>query len=251
MKRRFSFHEKAFKELSSRQQHKKCAEVIRELYTTSNEILWIEYNKLLGWMEPRIDLPQISLYSKETLSDLYHKHLKIAEISLQEADFLPKVQIIDKLEASPWLGITTLLDRIRSLHNIGSIMRTIEAFRLGPMVLSDESFDIDIKRLNKSAMGSESEVRFVKQSDCSEEILKTPLIALETIENATPYYSFSFPEECTIIVGNEESGISEKLLKKADHCISIPLRGKKNSLNVANAFAIVAAEIAAQRTRHK
>ena len=89
-------------------------------------------------------------------------------------------------------------------------------------------------------MGTETIVP-VYQGDLSN--LKKPLIALETVENAPSIYDFSFPETFSLLLGNEEYGLKEKTLRQADHIVQIPLLGSKNSLNVANAFAIVAGEI--------
>jgi tRNA G18 (ribose-2'-O)-methylase SpoU len=70
--------------------------------------------------------------------------------------------------------------------------------------------------------------------------LPRPLIALETSPHAESCFKFRFPPQCCIALGNEEWGCSEKILEQADSLVRIPLRGYKNSLNVANAFAIAA-----------
>ncbi|MCE2983540.1 MAG: TrmH family RNA methyltransferase, partial [Parachlamydia sp.] len=77
--------------------------------------------------------------------------------------------------------------------------------------------------------------------------LKKPIIALETATGAHNLYDFSFPSSFTLVVGNEEYGCSDETLHLADEWVEIPLRGRKNSLNVANAFAIAAGEIARQK----
>ena len=70
-----------------------------------------------------------------------------------------------------------------------------------------------------------------------------PLIALETMETAPSLFDFEFPESFTLLLGNEERGLKESTLQAADHVVQIPLIGSKNSLNVAAAFAIAAANI--------
>lgn len=70
---------------------------------------------------------------------------------------------------------------------------------------------------------------------------------METAAEAIPITDFEFPETFTLVIGNEEYGCSDAILAQADYVIKIPLRGRKNSLNVANAFAIAAAEISRQR----
>ena len=73
--------------------------------------------------------------------------------------------------------------------------------------------------------------------------LPRPIIALETVEGATPHHEYPFPKSGTLVLGNEEYGCSQDILSVADAFISIPLYGRKNSLNVANAFSIVAETI--------
>lgn len=233
MRRRFSFHEETFKALPLKQQHKKCSELLEALFQNpKNSNLIEEYLKWRGWL----GLSSRPLSTPEEIADCYHEHVGIDGLPL-------KLKQSDRSYAEEWLNITTFLDRPRSLHNIGSVIRTIEAFRLGPLVLSEDSYRINTERLKKSAMGAEKEVQFEYKSIND---LPRPLIALETVESAIPYSSFSFPNTGTLLLGNEETGIRKEYLDKADFIITIPMRGKKNSLNVSNAFAIIAASITAR-----
>ena len=74
-----------------------------------------------------------------------------------------------------------------------------------------------------------------------------PLIALETVEDAHSLFDYIFPKNFTLVLGNEEFGISQKVLSQCTAAIQIPLVGSKNSLNVANSFAITAAQIHSHR----
>ncbi|MGL5626862.1 MAG: TrmH family RNA methyltransferase [Candidatus Rhabdochlamydia sp.] len=69
---------------------------------------------------------------------------------------------------------------------------------------------------------------------------------METVPNAPSLFEFSFPKECTLLLGNEEYGLSDQALSMADQAVQIPLYGFKQSLNVASAFAIVAAVVSNQ-----
>jgi tRNA G18 (ribose-2'-O)-methylase SpoU len=98
----------------------------------------------------------------------------------------------------------------------------------------------------KTAMGCHDKVRCF---DLNENIsLPRPIIALETAKNAPSIYEYRFPETFTLILGNEEYGISDEWLKQCDQIVTIPMYGFKNSLNVASAFAIAAHEIRKQAT---
>jgi tRNA G18 (ribose-2'-O)-methylase SpoU len=78
--------------------------------------------------------------------------------------------------------------------------------------------------------------------------LPRPLIVLDTSDEAIPLGEFLFPSEFTLILGNEEYGVSDEALQIADYLVEIPLVGVKNSLNVACAFAIAADKIRSMKS---
>lgn len=236
MKRLFAFQQKKFLTLSLKAQHKKCAELLHELLKNS-PVLIAHYRELCSWMgllEPANE--------REALLDRYHLHLAQSDTVVKEHNFFITSQ--DRTDAAPSLSITIYLERLRSSHNVGAILRTAEAFRLGEVIFSEEMADFSHPKVQKSAMGAEKWISCQKKSLSS---CPGPLIALETATNAIPLYDFVFPASCTIALGNEEYGLSTELLNQAAFCIQIPLFGRKNSLNVASSFAIVAAEISRQQ----
>lgn len=238
MRRRFLFTKEKFSELSLKAQHKKCAEFLHDILSGGQASL-AHYNELCSWLDLQ-GLPE----KKEKLLDRYHWHLAQSDTSIKESSFFVSTQ--DRPEASNYLPITIYLENLRSAHNVGAILRTVEAFRIGEVVFSEQMIDASHPKVQKSAMGTQEWVASKKKplNECPR-----PLIALETIPTACPYYDFAFPDSFTLAVGNEEYGLSKELLEEANIFIQIPLVGRKNSLNVASAFAIIAAEIC--RKNHK
>lgn len=234
------FTKRKFLSLPLEQQHKKCAELLRRLFE-AKEPSMNEYSELCSWMGLEKVLPQ---NSKE-IADAYHEHLKAAKVQLKEHRLLPSIRKNDRTKADEVWPITIFLDHIRSAHNVGSIVRTTEAFSLGKLYFSKDTPFIDNKQVKDTAMGTEEWIVCKKEAALDD--LPKPIIVMETSEDAIPIYDFIFPQSFTLVVGNEEYGCSEDSLLKADHLIEIPLRGHKNSLNVANAFAIAAAEIFRQK----
>lgn len=241
-----SFTQRKFLSLPLKQQHKKCAECLRHIYECrlehkpwQNE--WIMYQQLCQWMKAAVPADLIL----EQLADCYHFHYLLAEQSHREHHLLPSTRTQDRDEGAFAWPLAIYLDHIRSAHNVGSIIRTVEAFRLGSIYFSKMTPFIDHKQVKDAAMGTEPWVSCYQNKTIYE--LPRPLIALETCENAHSIYDFIFPTQLTLALGNEEYGCSEEVLKQADYIVEIPLRGRKNSLNVANAFAIVAGEIARQK----
>ncbi len=226
--------------MDGRQQHKKCFELLKEIYSNpSRTVLQDEYNKICGWL----NLEQIS-WDFETLEQRFHEHVRQSGKSLSDYDFLSTTDG-DRTSSEPWLGVHSYLDGLRSCHNVGSIVRTVEAFRLGPIHLSSDMMSPHHPQIVKTSMGAWPSVEITHGDDMQH--MPRPWVAIETVPRSPDWNTWIYPSTCTIIVGNEERGIRRSLLEQCDTVVTIPLRGQKNSLNVANAFAIVASEIASQR----
>ena len=236
------FSQSKFYSLPVEQQHKKCAESLREIYlllrdSQSAESQLSIYHQLQKWLGPT--LPQVS--GLQQVADRYHYHLKLAKQQLKEHNLLPAITKGDRAEGRDSLSLAIYLDHIRSAHNIGSILRTTEAFALGELYFSSGMVSSNHPQVQKASMGAYEWV--TTHSDVAIADLPRPIIALETSPTAAPLQDFPFPSSFTLALGNEEYGCSSELLRAADHLVQIPLYGRKNSLNVANAYAIAAAHI--------
>ncbi len=234
------FTKKKFLRLEKRQQHKKCAELIRALYQDAldqKNLSFTTYETFLLWMQ----LPLFSSSDPKQLSDRYHFHLQQSRMSLKEHNLLPPIRRFDR-EPSKDFGFAALfLDQMRSAYNVGNILRTAEALRLGPIYFHPNTPFIDNDKVQKVSMGAHAFVPAYQIDDI--DLLPKPLIGLETGEEAESIGSFLFPEVFTLIIGNEEYGISDAVLEKVDYVVDIPLFGRKNSINAAAAFAMAAQEI--------
>ncbi len=211
--------------------HKWAASIIRKILEEgASEELYHPYASQLS-------LPAIS--TKHEWSDRFHYHVEQAQMQLSERELL-QVRKNDGHVAKPFLPIDIFLDNLRSAHNVGSIIRTNEAFRIGEVYFG--GYTPYGPKMNKTSMGAENHV--VCHFDATlDDLKKRPLIALETVEGAIDFNDFMFPRTFSLLLGNEELGVSEENLRRADTVIQIPLVGMKNSLNVASAFGIIAAKI--------
>lgn len=244
------FTKRKFLSFPLEKQHKKCAEILRSIYDKMlvNAVFdkcIDDYQILQTWM----GLNGLIKKDFKEIADKHQQHLTAAKISVREHHLLPKIRKGDKAAGEPSWPIAVYLDQLRSAHNVGSIIRTIEAFSLGKLYFSPDTPFIDHKQIQNTSMGA------FKWVDCQKidnlDILPKPLIVLETSDEALSIFDFPFPDSFTLVIGNEEYGCSDKTLKQADILIEIPLRGRKNSLNVANAFAIAAGEISRQKMQIK
>lgn len=135
-------------------------------------------------------------------------------------------------------GLRVFLEDLRSPFNVGTIFRTAEAFGFEEILLSRESADPLHPRALRSSMGLVSSLPW-RRCDAAELESLGPLVALEL--GGRPLGEFEFPEAGTLLLGSEELGLSEPLLRAAgDSRLSIPMVGLKASLNVAVAFGIAA-----------
>jgi len=235
-----SFTKNKFQTLPASQQHKKCAELLRSLYEKlkTEKVDFTFYDKLLHWM----NFPYLENKDSKSISDRYHLHLQLAGCSLKEHNLLPSLRSKDRKAKEEFTKDRAFyLDGIRSAYNVGSILRTCEAFRLGHVYFAKKTPFIDNKKVIKTAMGTSPIVPCFQDVDIKN--LPRPFIGLDTSDMAIPLHEFSFPEKFTLILGNEEYGICDEMLKELDHIVEIPMVGCKNSLNVACAFAIAANKI--------
>ncbi|MEX0961789.1 MAG: TrmH family RNA methyltransferase [Simkaniaceae bacterium] len=210
-----------FNQLSRNRQEVLLSSLIKEYHRLSS---YLDYDPLE--------------FKHETYSNRFHDHCQKAGRALNEHHFLIKTE--DCFSSTPFLPITIYLDDLRSGHNVGSIIRTTEALRLGRIVFSEKTPFIDNKKVLDAAMNTQD---LVPCSRGSLQDLKGPLIALETAEKAPSLFEFEWPDQFSLLIGNEEFGLSKNALDAAHHIVQIPLFGSKNSLNVANAFAIAASVI--------
>lgn len=188
------------------------------------------------------------------LTERYHLHRhhfaqnQNEELSpfLQE-DFTPSL-LAPTIEPASFLPIHIYLDRIRYPQNIGSIARTTEALRLGQLVFPKNQSvpTLDHPQAQKTSMHSFHNLLWTtaKLEDCPR-----PWIALEQGAGSVPIDTYTFPKTTgfTLIIGNEEDGVCEKILSQVDALVEITQYGLKNCLNVACAFAICAHTIRRKR----
>lgn len=136
-----------------------------------------------------------------------------------------------------------ICDNIRSLENIGSIFRTSDALGIAKIFLCGISGCPPHHKISKTALGAEKNVPFEYYKQVGRLIdklkkSKINIIALEQDKKAIDYRKFKPKFPLALIIGNEVRGISKKILKKADKIIFLPMKGKKESLNVSVAFGV-------------
>ncbi len=137
----------------------------------------------------------------------------------------------------PWIG--AWLEDVRSPFNVGSMLRSAEAFSVDALYLTPMTADPLHPRAARSAKGCAYRVAWERR-ELADLPGGIPRIALEL--GGTPLSRFEFPERGMLLVGSEELGLSPQALASADCKLSIEMMGAKASLNAGVAFAIAMRE---------
>lgn len=142
--------------------------------------------------------------------------------------------------------IVIILDDIRSLHNIGSVFRTSDAFLIEKIYLCGITATPPNKEIHKTALGATDTVAWEYAKDILEVIAKlkaenTIIYAVEQVENAVFLDNFQPINETkyALVFGNEVYGVSQEAIKMCNGCIEIPQLGTKHSLNISVSAGIV------------
>ncbi|EPE9900244.1 putative tRNA/rRNA methyltransferase [Flavobacterium psychrophilum] len=142
--------------------------------------------------------------------------------------------------------IVIVLDDIRSLHNIGSVFRTADAFLIEKIYLCGITATPPNKEIHKTALGATETVVWEHHENVLEVIenLKKDEIsvfAIEQVENAIFLNDFKVEatKKYALIFGNEVFGVNQEAIRLCDGTIEIPQLGTKHSLNISVSTGIV------------
>jgi len=147
------------------------------------------------------------------------------------------------------MEIYIVLDNIRSAFNVGSIFRSADgAGGVKKIYLCGITTDIDNPKLDKTALGATDMVpseHYDTTLEAIEELKEKgiPIYCVELTKDAQNFQEIKYPQKVALVFGHEKKGINQDILKRADKVVYIPMRGRKESLNVANCASIILYEI--------
>ncbi len=152
-----------------------------------------------------------------------------------------------KSEKTP---LILVLDDIRSLHNIGSVFRTADAFLIEKIILCGITATPPNKEIHKTALGATETVTWEHHESVLEVITnlkkeKITTLAIEQVESAVFLQDFAVEKDkkYALIFGNEVYGVAQEAVALCDGCIEIPQLGTKHSLNISVSAGIVVWEL--------
>ncbi|HRI20029.1 MAG TPA: RNA methyltransferase [Panacibacter sp.] len=142
--------------------------------------------------------------------------------------------------------VIAVLDNIRSMHNVGSVYRTADAFLLEGICLCGYTPQPPHRDIHKTALGATETVDWIHFPTTLEAVLQLKergykVFAVEQAEGSISLEKFSMQQDRSIAVvfGNEVEGVNGEVLKICDGCIEIPQLGMKHSLNISVAAGII------------
>lgn len=159
----------------------------------------------------------------------------------------------EEYKLSRKMPLTVVLDDVRSAHNVGSVLRSCDAFRVEKVVFCGITPMPPGAEIHKTALGAEDSVNrehspSAEQAVASLHAAGYVVYAVEQCEGSEPLQLLKTEPEgrYAVVFGNEVKGVHQEVVDLCDGCIEIPQFGTKHSLNVSVAAGIVLWKFAEQ-----
>lgn len=162
-----------------------------------------------------------------------------------------KLEELGRISAGAYKGaekipVVIVLDNVRSLHNVGSVFRTADAFLVEKIILTGITGTPPNREIHKTALGATESVPWEHQAESAQAVsqLKSQgytVVCVEQTDVSKPLQSFDpLPsDKYALVFGNEVNGVSEDVIALADVALEVPQGGSKHSLNVSVCLGIV------------
>ena len=180
-------------------------------------------------------------------------YLDVQKRSMQELGRLSA----EEFQKAPKWPLVLILDNVRSLSNVGSLMRSADAFLVECVYLCGITGTPPHRDITKTAIGAEKSVRWEYRSETEQAIQELKqqgfrVWALEQTHGSIPLHETQLTHQPTaFVLGHEIDGVSQQALALCDGAIEIPQFGSKHSLNVAVSGGMALWEFARQSLSHE
>lgn len=183
------------------------------------------------------DMSRYIVYRPAQSLTIMNRKLKITELNRISTEEFKKAEK---------LPLVVVLDNIRSLHNIGSVFRTSDAFRIECIYLCGITATPPHAEMHKTALGAEFTVdwKYVNNTVEAVDNLKNEGYTVYSVEQAEGSImlnelTLDKNRKYAIVMGNEVKGVQQEVIDHSHGCIEIPQYGTKHSLNVSVTAGIV------------
>ena len=153
---------------------------------------------------------------------------------------------VEEFQQAEKLPLTVVLDDVRSMYNVGSVLRTCDTFRVERVCLCGITSTPPHPEIHKTALGAEDSVSW-QYFPSAEEAVRTlqqagyTVYAVEQVHGSTMLKDF-LPEEgmrYAVVLGNEVKGVHQEVVDLCNGCLEIPQLGTKHSMNVSVTAGII------------
>lgn len=158
---------------------------------------------------------------------------------------------VDTFKQAPKVPLVMVLDNIRSVHNVGSVLRTADAMRIEAVYMCGITATPPSAEMHKTALGAEDSVAWRYYNDTLQAVseLKAAgyvVLAVEQVEGSLKLGAFKFDpsKRYALVMGNEVKGVRQDVVDACDQALEIPQYGTKHSMNVSVTAGIVMWEAA-------
>ena len=152
----------------------------------------------------------------------------------------------EEFKETPKIPLIVILDNVRSLHNVGSVFRTADAYCVEKVILCGITATPPNTEIHKSALGAEFSVNWAYYKETTEAVneLKQAgytILAIEQAHDSINMDTFKAEKgnKYAVILGNEVKGVQQSVIDLSDDCLELPQFGTKHSLNVSVTAGIV------------
>ena len=153
---------------------------------------------------------------------------------------------VEEFREAEKLPLVVVLDDVRSMHNVGSVFRTGDAFRIEAVYLCGITSTPPMAEIHKTALGAEDSVSWQYFPSAVEAVaaLKADgyeVLAVEQAHGSTKLHEF-VPvkgQRYAVVLGNEVKGVHQEVIDASDGCLEIPQFGTKHSMNVSVTAGII------------
>lgn len=170
------------------------------------------------------------------------KMLSTKKLKLEE---LGRIDV-ETFKETPKIPLVVVLDNVRSMHNVGAIFRTGDAFLVEKIILCGITPQPPHREIHKAALGATESVDWNYYESVKDAViyLKTTgyeVLGIEQTSNSVEItdYKIDSSKKYALVLGNEVDGISDEILTNCDQFLEIPQLGTKHSLNVSVCGGIV------------
>ncbi len=157
---------------------------------------------------------------------------------------------VNEFKKSKKIPLVIILDNIRSQHNIGSVFRTSDAFRIEKIYLCGITATPPHREIHKAALGATESVdwQYIENTGILIHQLKEEGYTIFAIEQAegsilVDDFQYDYTAPLAVVFGNEVNGVDEEVMELVDGSIEIPQYGTKHSLNISVSAGIVIWEL--------